>query len=223
MKRIIPILLLILGFSWIDEIQAQKQDSFIYIQFSGNIVTEGDDGKVVPLPYTNVAIKGTTRGTVAAIDGFFSLVARKGDVIVFSNVGYKTVEYEIPDSLDNDLYFWIQIMSRDNILLPEAVIRPFPSKEHFKIELLAMDITEEMELQYIEYLDEQLLANIRETLPADGREATNIYLRQSIENYRYEGQIKPQNIFNPLAWKQFIDAWKRGDFKNKKKKKSRGY
>ena len=133
------------------------------------------------------------------------------------------MEYEIPDSLDNDLYFWIQIMSKDNILLPEAVIRPFPSREHFKIELLAMDISEELEQQYSEYLDEQLLANIRETLPADGREAVNIYLKQSVANYQYEGQFKPQNIFNPLAWKQFIDAWKRGDFKSKKKDNKRRY
>ena len=206
-----------------NDVQGQRRDTIEYIQFSGNVVTEGDDGKVVPLPYTNVAIKGTTRGTVAAIDGFFSLVARKGDIIVFSNVGYKTVEYEIPDSLDNDLYFWIQIMSKDNILLPEAVIRPFPSREHFKIELLAMDISEELEQQYSEYLDEQLLANIRETLPADGREAVNIYLKQSVANYQYEGQFKPQNIFNPLAWKQFIDAWKRGDFKSKKKDNKRRY
>ncbi|RYY10091.1 MAG: carboxypeptidase-like regulatory domain-containing protein, partial [Chitinophagaceae bacterium] len=26
----------------------------------------------------------------------------------------------------------------------------------------------------------------------------------------------PQNIFNPFAWNEFIKAWKRGDFKNKK-------
>jgi len=24
------------------------------------------------------------------------------------------------------------------------------------------------------------------------------------------------NIFNPIAWKGFFDAWKRGDFKKKK-------
>ena len=218
MKRIHTLFLLIFFCGWLTDSIAQKRDSIVYIQFSGHVVTESDEGKVTPLPFTNVSIKGTTRGTASEIDGFFSLVAKKNDVIVFSSIGYKTVEYTIPDSLDNDLYYWIQIMSQDSILLPEAVIRPFPSREHFKIELLAMDISEELNQQYSEYLDEQLLVNIRETLPADGREATNLYLRQSIENYRYEGQIRPQNIFNPLAWKQFIDAWKRGDFKSKKKK-----
>jgi hypothetical protein len=197
---------------------AQKIDSLEYIQFSGTVVTEGEGGKVIPLGYTNVSIKGTSRGTASEIDGFFSLVAKRTDVIIFSRIGYKTVEYAIPDSLENNLYYWIQIMSQDSILLPEAVIRPFPSREHFKIELLALDISDELEQQYSEYLAAELLDEIRTNLPADGREATNLYLRQSVENYKYEGQIKPQNIFNPIAWKQFIDAWKRGDFKKKKKK-----
>ena len=30
------------------------------------------------------------------------------------------------------------------------------------------------------------------------------------------GQVPPQNIFNPIAWANFIDAWKRGDFRKKK-------
>jgi len=206
-----------LGAASLSSLVGQKRDTFEFIQFSGKIVTEGENGKIVPLGYTNVAIKGTSRGTASEIDGFFSLVAKKKDVIVFSRIGYKTVEYEIPDTLDNNLYYWIQIMTQDSILLPEAVIRPFPSREHFKIELLAMDITEELEQQYSEYLAAELLSEIRQSLPADGREATNLYLRQSIEDYKYEGQIKPQNIFNPLAWKQFIEAWKRGDYKRKKK------
>ena len=218
MNRIIKYFFVLLGTLGSFSLMAQTTDSLDYIQYSGKVVTEGFDGKITPLSYTNVSIKGTTRGTSTAVDGFFSLVAKEKDVIVFSRVGYKTVEYEIPDTLKNDLYYWIQIMSQDSILLPEAVIRPFPSREHFKIEFLALDISEEIDNQYSEYLAESLLDEIRDVLPSDGGEASDFYLRQSASNYRYVGQIKPQNIFNPLAWKEFIDAWKRGDFKKKKKK-----
>jgi len=51
-------------------------------------------------------------------------------------------------------------------------------------------------------------------LPSDAREAANLYLKQSSTKYSYMGQNPPQNIFNPLAWADFIQAWKRGDFKN---------
>ncbi len=193
-------------------------DTLDYIQFAGKVVTEDADGKIAPLPYTNVYIKNTSRGTSSESDGFFSFVAKEGDTIIFSQIGYQSVEYVIPDTLADNLYYWIQIMTRDNILLPEAVIRAFPSREHFKIEFLALDVTEELENQYSEYLSEEIMDEIRYNLPIDGGEAVNLYMRQTVNNYKYSGQIKPQNIFNPLAWKQFIDAWKRGDFKSKDKK-----
>ena len=196
-----------------------KSASINVIQFSGKVVTTNDQGKVAPLPYTNVYIKNTTRGTASEIDGFFSLVAKTGDTIVFSQIGFETVEYVIPDSLTDHLYYWIQVMSQDDVLLPEAIIRPYPSREFFKIELLAMDVTDELEKTYEKYLSDEILEEIRYNLPVDGGEAVDLYLRQQVNDYKYTGQIRPQNVFNPLAWKQFIDAWKRGDFKKKKKKK----
>ena len=31
----------------------------------------------------------------------------------------------------------------------------------------------------------------------------------------YYGQQQPMNILNPIAWGQFFEAWKRGDFRRK--------
>jgi len=59
---------------------------------------------------------------------------------------------------------------------------------------------------------------MRYTVPTDGKEVVTRELAANAAEYYYEGQFKPQNIFNPLAWKRFVDAWRRGDFKNKKKK-----
>ena len=42
------------------------------------------------------------------------------------------------------------------------------------------------------------------------------YLKSEAQKYYYAGQAPPQNIFNVFAWAQFIEAWKRGDFKRKK-------
>jgi len=40
-------------------------------------------------------------------------------------------------------------------------------------------------------------------------------MRKQASNYYYYGQRPPMNIFNPIAWKKFFDAWKKGDFKKK--------
>jgi hypothetical protein len=42
--------------------------------------------------------------------------------------------------------------------------------------------------------------------------------RQTANRATFAGQIAPQRIFDVFAWKQFIEAWKRGDFKKKKNK-----
>jgi len=108
-------------------------------------------------------------------------------------------------------------MSQDTINLPETIVFPWPSKEHFKLEFLAMNVTSDLQQKANTNLAEEALAKMREEVPNDGRENANYYLRQQAREYYYIGQTPPMNIFNPIAWKGFFDAWKRGDFKKEKK------
>ena len=59
---------------------------------------------------------------------------------------------------------------------------------------------------------------MRHTVPADGTETSNLEIRTAAKDFQYSGQYKPQNILNPLAWKKFIESWRKGDFKSKEKK-----
>jgi len=197
--------------------QAIVQDSVI--QFSGLVVTDAPNGEAIPLPYTNIGVLGTSRGTSSDADGYFSVVAKKGETVRFSRIGFKDVDYIIPDTLTKTLYYYIQIMSEDENILPEAVIFPWPDREYFKYEFLAIDISDQLREKAEQNLAEDVLEELRYAVPADGREAANIVLRENAQNFQYVGQVKPQRIFDPLAWKRFIDAWRRGDFKKKKKKK----
>jgi len=199
--------------------QIAPQDGVI--QFSGLVVTDGVDGEAVVLPYTNIGIVGTSRGTSSDAEGYFSIVAQKGEIVRFTRIGFRDVEYTISDTLSQTLYYYIQIMSEDDNILPEAVIFPWPDREYFKYEFLAIDISDDLRAKAEENLAADVLEELRYTIPADGGEATNIVLRENAKNFQYVGQTKPQNIFNPLAWKKFIDAWKRGDFKKKKDKKKK--
>jgi hypothetical protein len=185
------------------------------IQFSGMIL-DGTDERLIPVPYTNVLIKGEGRGTYSDFNGFFSVVVRKGDVVEFSAVGYKTVDFVIPDTLGDNRYSLVQLMTRDTINLPEAVIFPWPSREHFRLEFLAMDVTSDLQRRASGNVAQDALARLREDLPYDGRENADYFLRQQAKDYYHIGQAPPMNIFNPIAWKDFFDAWKRGDFKKQR-------
>ncbi|MBK7095697.1 MAG: carboxypeptidase-like regulatory domain-containing protein [Saprospiraceae bacterium] len=196
--------------------QRTKKEVFA-IQFSGVVVTQDEKtGDAIPLPYTNVYIKGSSRGTVSAFDGFFSIVALRGDTIRFSFVGYDPVDYVIPDTLSIHFYSVYQIMTQNDILLPETVIYPWPRKEFFKQELLAMDISNDLKKQAEQNLAEKIVKEMIKEVPFDGVESVNLQLNRIADDAVYTGQIKPMRIFDVMAWQKFIKAWKRGDFKRKK-------
>ncbi len=185
------------------------------IQFSGSVVTVEDDA-IVPVPLTNILIEKSGRGTFSDWDGFFSIVAEEGDVVVFSAIGFETVRFEIPDTLTSNRYTIIQMMSKDTINLPVAQIYPWPSREHFKIEFLALDVPEELQERAEDNLAAATMQRLRENLPSDGVESGSFYLRQQASSYYSFGQAKPMNILNPIAWSKFFKAWKNGDFRRKK-------
>lgn len=187
------------------------------VQFSGLVVTE-EGGRMVPVPYAGIVIPKRKVGTAANYQGFFSIVAERGETVNFSALGFRKATFKVPDSLKEDRYSMVQILSRDTILLDEAVIFPWPSRDHFKVEFLAMNVTDELEKRAVENLASETLEKVREVTPFDGRETGSMYLRQQAKNYYYYGgQIPPMNIFNPGAWQQFFKSWQNGDFKKKKK------
>lgn len=182
------------------------------LQLTG-MVLDGSNEQLYPVPYVNILVKDKGRGTYSDFNGFFSLVVEVGDVVVFSAIGYQTVEFQLPDTLTDDRYSIVQLMTQDVVNLPETVVFPWPSREHFKLEFLAMDVTPELQRRATENLAEESLARMRSEVTRDGRENANFYLRQQSNQYYYIGQRPPMNIFSPVAWKQFFDAWKRGDYK----------
>lgn len=184
------------------------------VQFSG-MVLDGSTEQLYPVPYTNILVKNKGRGTYSDFKGFFSIVVEKGDVIVFSAIGYQTVEYKIPEDLDDDRYSIVQLMTQDAYNLPETVVFPWPSREHFKLEFLAMDVTPELQRRATENLAKENLERASVGVIRDGGENASFYMRQQAREYYYIGQQPPMNIFSPVAWKQFFDAWKKGDFKKK--------
>ncbi len=184
------------------------------IQFSGLLMTSDS---LKGIPYATVMLKNSSHGTVSNYQGFFSLVAAKGDIIVFSAVGFKTVEFILPDSLSKNKYSVIQLLSIDTIRLPTTVIYPWPTKDQFKQAFLSLNIPDDDLERARRNLEKQRLADLGETLPYDGKETATAYLRNESRKFNYAGQTPPMNIFNPIAWSQFIQAWKNGDFKRKDK------
>lgn len=185
------------------------------LQLSGLVLTSDS---LMGLPYATVLIKGTGRGTVTDYQGFFSLVVAKGDTIEFSSVGHRTNSFVVPDTLALERYSVIELLTRDTVYLPETQIFPWPTKDQFKQAFLSINIPDDDYERAKRNLDRERLKEIGMSMKMDGKENADYYFRNESYKYYYYGQVPPMNIFNPLAWAKFIEAWKNGDFKRKENK-----
>jgi hypothetical protein len=168
------------------------------------------------LDATSIIVEGTGRGTITNSQGVFSIPVLKGDVIRFSSVGFKDKITNIPDTLKGNQYYVIQLMVNDTAYLPATILRPRPTRAQFERDFVNADVPADALEIARRNNDEATRKALLMTLPMDGTEAMNVQMRQQAQKYYYEGQLPPQNIFNPVAWAEFIQAWKRGDFKRKK-------
>lgn len=196
-----------------NETQAQsKNDSLI--QFSGVLLTRDS---LEAVPFATVMIKGSNRGTISDYYGYFSFVAERGDTIQFSYVGFKDALFWIPDSLDRKNYSLIQMMDVDTVILQEAVIYPWPTKEQFRQAFLDLRLPEDDKQIAMRNLERAELKERMESMEASGSESFKIANQMRANQLYYAGQLPPNNLLNPIAWAKFIKAWKNGDFKRKKK------
>lgn len=192
---------------------SQKDEDLI--QFSGVVIT-GDS--LSPVPFTNVLIEQSNRGTMTDYYGYFSFVAQKGDSVLFSAVGFQKSRFVIPDSLESNKYSLIQIMVQDTIQLRPAVVYPWPTREQFKEAFLALEVPDTDADRAARNLDRaDMIARMDAAMPS-GSETFKYSMQEYQSQIYYAGQAPPQNIFNPLAWAKFIEAWKRGDFKSERER-----
>lgn len=213
MKKFLPYFLILSLPFWSFKAQAQFEsfkDSVV--QLYGVVMTADS---LRALPAVSVVVKGTGRGTITNNQGVFSIVVLKGDKVEFTSIGFKPKTAEIPRNIEGNQYSMIQLMVTDTVYLPATIIKARPTREQFERDFVNTPVPDddiEIARQNNDETKRRILAR---TLPSDGKEATNLNLKQGAQKMYYTGQTPPMNIFNPVAWGEFVKAWKRGDFKNK--------
>jgi len=167
------------------------------------------------IPSVTVKLRNQNRGTYTNEQGVFSLVVLKGDIIEFTSIGFKPKVVTIPTNLEGNAFSIIQLMVVDTVYLPATIIKARPRREQFEREFVNANVpADKIEVARQNTMTAQSRI-LQQSLPRDGGENSRSVQRQYAQSQYYNGQFRPQNIFNPLAWNEFIQAWKRGDFKKK--------
>lgn len=209
-RRLLFLISLAIAIPFASKAQFEKLKDSV-VQLYGVVMTADS---LRAIPSVTVMIKGQNRGTITNEQGVFSIVVMKGDIVEFTSIGYKPKLANIPRNLEGNQFSLLQLMVTDTVYLPATIIKPRPTKEQFERDFVNVDIPDDDLEIARKNTDESKRRVLARTLPRDGRESSNMFLRNNAQRYYYNGQAPPQNIFNPAAWAEFIQAWKRGDFKN---------
>ena len=92
------------------------QVSFAQEKTVSGTVSDKDD----VLPGVNVLIKGTSKGVDTDFDGKYTIKVQVGDILVFSYLGYETVEKKVGDASTINV-----IMKEGDEVLEEVVIKSY--------------------------------------------------------------------------------------------------
>ncbi len=97
------------------------------ISFKGVVFNENNE----PMPNAHILIN-ERKGTLTSPEGFFNFRVNASDSITFSYLGYKSFNFVVPDTLTRIGYVAGIFLKRDTLSLPEVVVLPWISKQHFR-------------------------------------------------------------------------------------------
>jgi hypothetical protein len=217
--RWLLLLIVLLGSNTIAKAQPGKENN-PYILFTGLVLTSDS---LKPIPFVN--IRTPKRGLIGYTDylGHFDVVVKKGDTILFNQVEQEPSWHVVPDSLQGNRFSIIKLMVQDTISIPAIFIRALPLKALFENEFVTKEIPDDAYERARQNLEAEALKEELRMRPADAHTSQQMLAQSRANELYYYKQAPPQNYFSPTAWMQFLESWKRGDFKKKPPQKKPKY
>ena len=183
------------------------------VQLTGILVSTDS---LLTIPFANVLIKNLNKGTISDFYGYFSLVANKGDTIIFSCLGREPACSPIIQATNENFITVVQKLESDTIMLKETDVYPWPSRDQFKQAFLTADIPDDDIERAKKNIDNTFVDIMIAQMPNDGKENFRDFMNDmERQQYIMSGGVMLIPILNPFAWVAFIEAWRNGDFKKK--------
>jgi hypothetical protein len=195
--------------------QASAQEGKKPVQLHGVIVS--NDSLIQLLPNVQILVKSRGQMTVSDRDGFFSLVAMPGDTVLFQHIGFRLNRFWVADTLEGEQFLARIVLEWDTEVLDPVIVYPWPSKENFKEEFLAMKIeTTEMDIAQRNLALDELRARAA-AMGYDAAEMQDYLITMQNQQLYNEGRYYGGNgasailgaLSNPFAWTELFQSLKR--------------
>src|SRR5690606_15537717 len=181
----------------------QAQEKKI-IQFSGLITSVGGE---LPVPFVTVTNKSYHNQAFAANnEGYFSFVAHPGDTILFTSVGFESLEYVVPQT--NSDKFTAKISMKSMVIeLPAITPFPWASIEEFNMVFMSLDMSGGDAARIRRNLSPEALAALSAVVPRSAEEIQSFNAMQRHINMSNKAvnQRYANPLLSPFAWGSFIN------------------
>ena len=188
----------------------------ILVQWTGVVRNE----LLQPIPYAHIIVQKDLRGTISDPQGKFSIITYPRDTLIVSCMGYKLRKMSVPNISYEDSKHYLKdiIMEEETYMLSEVVILPWRTYREFKEAFIALELPEDdLQRAYhnIAVLQEQIynaVSNRPSSPTANFRDVMNSRTNRMMT---YGHMYPTYQIANPIAWAQFFQALRNGEFKKK--------
>ncbi len=202
--KILIIFFLIIA-SWKPTLSQQEQNA---IQLSGLI----KDTNNRPLPFATIVVEQRFQGTVSDQRGMFSFIVFPNDTVRFSSVGFKSQQLVIPDKPESFHYSVDVRLETDTIELAEVTIFRYGTYEEFRQAIINLRLPDDYFQRALANL-ELIQSQIYSDTSADAALNYKHFMNEQHFRAMHRGQLPPNNLLNPFAWAQFIQAVRDGRFR----------
>lgn len=113
-KALTKFLLLMLWITGTFSLQAEGLQDDQQATITGTVVSSDDQS---PIPGVNILIKGTTVGTTTDAEGKYAIVADKGDVLLFSFIGYLNQEVTVDNQTALDITLQLDVVQLGEVVV----------------------------------------------------------------------------------------------------------
>lgn len=203
-------ILFILGIK--SNLQAQTKNDSDLVQFTGFVLT-ADSSKTIP--FATIRIIGSSRGTYSDMQGYFSFVAKRSDVLLFTCVGYVPRYFKIPAQNKSTKFKSVVTLQIDSFIMEEAVIIAQPTAEQLDYMFTRVKLPYDDYMIAQNNLRRKPLADEAAALENDGYSNAKWNFTEYANKAYYNGQPQPIPVLDIFAWGKFLKSLEKGNLKRK--------
>ncbi len=205
MKYLLFLFLIAIG------LNAHSQETYSpnrLIQVSG-IVKDADSSNV--LPYVSISSSGSRLVYAANYQGYFSFVAKPGDTLTFTAVGYKEQKSVIPLTAVDNKYTLMMNLKSEIYVIQAVRIYPWATVEEFTHHFLNMKIADDDLEIARKNLDPAAIRHASANWSLDSKAIGAMNSRYEHDRALNRNMVQTNPFLNPFAWGRLIQSITKGD------------